>query len=345
MHLIWTAGFTAFALATGGLWTVLFMRLWTRPSLPRTVAINIAVLVSLAGVCAGAGEAYCYLFRIQSDACAFTLANQRWMDLHWGPLNTQGFRDRELVVDGTKGKRVLCVLGDSFAAGWGIADRAQRFGERLERRLGPAWRVLNMAKPGWDTAQELEALKACPVKPDVAVLQYFINDIDGAAARAGIRTRATKIAPPRGMGYLVDHSYLASEVYWALARRLHAEYHTEYYEAAIRRCYGDDAIWSDHRREIAAFAQYARANGIQCIVVVFPYLFRINQTAAICEKVSRAFAEERVSVLNLAPLLDGRDPRTLVCNPADGHPNAALHEEVATLLYEQLAKDGAVTRP
>lgn len=99
-----------------------------------------------------------------------------------GFTNSQGFRDRERVVERTvRAPRVLAV-GDSFTWGAGVSYD-EVFVTLLERRLQsstPDAEVINVGVPAWGPHEELHLLKAYGVRfqPDLVLLNFFIgNDI------------------------------------------------------------------------------------------------------------------------------------------------------------------------
>ena len=95
-------------------------------------------------------------------------------------INSRGFRGREFARDKKGGLRIA-LLGDSitFAKGY---EETEIFASRLERalhRADPRIEVMNLAVDGYDTLQEVEALKriGLPLAPDWVVVCYCLNDI------------------------------------------------------------------------------------------------------------------------------------------------------------------------
>ena len=102
-----------------------------------------------------------------------------------GTANRLGYRDRDHPLresPGTSGNPLrIVVLGDSVAAGLGIARTADIFPARLERELhrrGRAAEVLNFGVSGYNTRQEIETLKddALAFAPDLVLIAYCLND-------------------------------------------------------------------------------------------------------------------------------------------------------------------------
>ncbi|MCC6802931.1 MAG: SGNH/GDSL hydrolase family protein [Anaerolineae bacterium] len=149
--------------------------------------VSFGTLVVLLAV----GEAY---FRFLYAAPEGRLASNNWMARYWH-TNSAGFRDREWQEADWRDKTTIAVVGDSFTAGWGIVDPADRFADVLAQRLGDAYAVFNLGVPGASTPEEQHTLERAPdPTPDVVILQYFLNDIDYAVLTLGVQPADT--APP-----------------------------------------------------------------------------------------------------------------------------------------------------
>lgn len=102
---------------------------------------------------------------------------------HGRPLtiNSLGMRGRERPREKPPGTKRILVLGDSFAWGYGVADK-DVFTEVLEERLadaGGAWEVWNASVLGWGTDQEYLFLRRdeFDLAPDIVVVAMFVlND-------------------------------------------------------------------------------------------------------------------------------------------------------------------------
>ena len=151
-------------------------------------------------------------------------------------LNSLGFREREFPSDKPAGVYRIAILGDSFAYGQGLTD-SLRYSNDLERMLnaepGPhaRYEVLNFGKPGADTKDEFDVLQsaALPVHPDFVLLQWFINDPEGA-----------------GEGRPVPWPLVPSS-----AIRLFLQHHSAFYYLLNRR-------WIDFQQAIGVLEPYTR---------------------------------------------------------------------------------------
>jgi hypothetical protein len=290
-----------------------------------------------------AAEAYFYL-DVEPDGFAFTLASKRWHHLYDGPINSLGFRDDEHRPKDFVGKRTVMVLGDSFAAGSGITDYRKRFSSVLASKLGNEWTVVNVSRGGWDITHEHRALEGYPYQPEIVILQYYINDINRAGLDHGVRIVPPIPEPRWWLKPIVTHSYVADFFYWRLLRSHLANFLGEF-EKRIRTCYADDAMWRDHEGALRAFVECARRKNIKLLVLIIPDLFQVDAYKAITARVAAVFTSMGVEVLDLAPLLAGRNPMTMVCNAFNGHANEALSQEIGTLLYERLTAPPFTNRP
>ncbi|MFP5221162.1 MAG: SGNH/GDSL hydrolase family protein [Acidobacteriota bacterium] len=276
-------------------------------------------------------ELYFAAIHDQSDGFNLTRSGRQWFERHWKPVNSLGYRDAEPALP-SPGQRTVMILGDSFAAGHGIERAENRFSDVAARALGPGWRVYNVSQPGWDTVDEAKAMHAFPVKPDVIVLCYYLNDIFHAAKDAGYPLAFSVNLPTGFMKELVDVSALADYVYWRLARGGNLSGGAGTFWDTLKGAYADPAVWAIHARALEDIAAYCRENRITLVAVVFPMLQAPSESAPITGKVAGALAAMGADVIDLTPAMTGRPARELVVNALDAHPNEAVHRQVGELL-------------
>ena len=316
------------------------LRSWKRRAKLRLTLARLTVLVATCIYLFIILEFLCYSVFTYSDGFGITLSAQRWAQKYWRPINSFGYRDVEHTPAELENKQVIFVVGDSFAAGHGIDSIDDRFSNLLQKNLGAQYVVVNIARAGWDTAYEYNAIATYPGRPKRIVLQYFVNDIDGVARRAGLLP--TVLAePPKNptLAYVVDNSYFANFVYWRLYRLRYQEMGIEYWRA-ILNSYANPDVWAAHAAELDKIVQFTQARGIALTVVIFPNLAAIKDSVPITSKVGQFFRDRNVRVIDLEPVLESRDSGTLVVNSADSHANKAVHREVADLLTREAREQG-----
>lgn len=276
-------------------------------------------------------ELYFGFVHDQSDGFNLTYSSRKWFARHWNPINSLGFRDMEPAPP-SAGQKALMILGDSFAAGHGINEASRRFGDILARDLAPRWRVYTVSQLGWDTTHELAALKAYPVKPDMVILGYVINDIYHAARARHYDMPFNVRAPVGFTGYLVRHSALIDYLYWRLARMGNMAEGTRTFWSALKEAYDDPAVWREHISELSALARYCQERDIKLLVAVFPHFQDVAGSAPLSAKVTRACRDLGLEAVDLSPYF--RDCKTpdMVVNANDAHPNEKAHEKVAAIL-------------
>ncbi len=281
---------------------------------------------------------------MESHGYVWTHATALWNATYWKPINSLGFRDVDHTPESLVGKKLMLVVGDSFAAGHGVADVADRFSDVLGKRLGNGWAVANIAERSANTPQEFDILGRYPHRPDAVLLSYFLNDIESAAEKLAL-TRVFKAKEPEGaLKALVDRSSFANFLYWRLSLWLAATPY-DHFRGYLPSLFDHPEVWRLHEAELGRFAAYARERKIPLHVVVFPNLLDVEGSRPMTRKVADAFRERDIPVLDLSDILAGREPSGLIVAPADAHPNAAVHREVGNLLYDRFFKaphaDGA----
>ncbi len=319
---------------------LLFRWVWVRESSARIWATKLSlagfsVLYLLVGM-----EFAFYFFVIQSDSFGFTLAAQRWMATYWTPVNSLGYRDLERPPDSFQGRKTIFVVGDSIVAGMGTSDYRKRFSDRLQARMGDGWAVVNIARNGWNTADEYRAITAYPRKPDVIILSYYINDIDGAALKHDLEGPGIGVSPPWGVRFLVRKSYLLNFLYWRLYRFRNSDELARRYTEFTRNCYAREDVWKTHSEELEAILDFANARQAVLIVLVLPRLTDLDQSKLITSRVVSFLQQFPVRVVDFTDRLRGRDLRELIANSMDSHPSETLHDEIAAALFLEMTQVG-----
>ncbi len=276
-----------------------------------------------------AGEFY-FRFVFAESENVITGATTNWLDRYWH-TNSLGYRDREWTPEDWAGRTTILVTGDSFTAGWGIQNPADRYTDVLARDLGDAYAVVNLGVYGTSTPEQLELLKAYPLQnPDVVILQYFLNDIDYTGLQLGLLpTPSPKPAWTEG-SYLLDFLYVR-----LLSRWLDPEYNVDWWEWNYN-AYDNDGIWSIHRQEIEEYIDYVQSIGARLIVVIFPNMLDPVRSISYVDRVAHVFEERGVSdILRLFDQAAAWTPQERMVSPRDTHPSVAFHHLVGDEIYQR----------
>ncbi len=290
----------------------------------RLHSLGQGLIISYITVLLAFGVAEIYFRNFYADSAGATAASN-WGKRYWH-LNTQGFRDRDWTPSDWAGKTTIAMAGDSFTAGWGLINPADRFSDVLAGHLGEHYAVFNLGIAGAGPPEELASLHKSPdPSPDVVILQYFLNDIDSAVFAAGL----SYPLPPTP--FLATRSALASYIYTQFDT---SQYNT-YWQAAYAS-YDDDAIWSIQKRQIDDLIDYVDSTGARLIVVIFPNLVDPIGSSPYVEKVAQAIeATGHHDILKLTDEAAAWSPQARVVSMRDTHPSAAFDHRVGDLLYAQ----------
>ena len=256
---------------------------------------------------------------------SLTLTGANWIRRYWH-TNSLGFRDREWSSADWAGKETIVVLGDSFAAGWGINHEADRFSNVLATYLGEGYAVINLGMYGTSTPQQLDVLREYPLKnPEVVILQYLLNDIDYAALSLGL------LPVPDSTPGWAQESYLVNFIFQRLRERT-----SQNYWAWAYRAYDNPAIWNVHRGELDAFIDYVEMIGARLIVVIFPNMLDPVGSIAYVDRVAQVFETRgHEEILKLFDVVASWEPQDIFVSGLDGHPSVKLHQYVGQALYER----------
>ena len=314
----------------------LFFRRKSNPSTKTQALIeNISLALLMLFLTFMGLEFFFKAFFAQSDGFRYTLASRNWYEWYWEE-NSLGYRDAEWTPEKLAGKTKVMVVGDSFVAGSGIENPADRFSDRLGSLLGNEYAVLNVASPGWDTIDEVKAIVSNPYTPDMLILSYYINDIEGMAYQSGAQRPQIRSNPPAWLLPLVQNSYAANFLYWRLVRLGPQEWANVYWDDWLKKISTDPDIRWRHRQELITIIEGAASEQLPLFVVVFPNLTAVDESQFMTQPAIDLFRESGVPVLDVAEILTGKDPSETTVNAIDSHPNEAINAEVAEHLYQMI---------
>ena len=320
-----------------------FLRRQRRSGKPATwlslAAGNALVLLFLLFVGFFGFETYYRFFCDQTDAMADTLVSTAWAR-RYVRLNNIGVRDNiDYVFSRTPFRRRVTFVGDSFAAGLGLKNVEDRFANRIRRRH-PEWEVHDVAKPGLETSNEVEAVHNLVVSNgyalDLVVLVYNMNDI-GEVMPDSIAAYRKLIADPFRNSWLCRNSYFVNLYYlrWEVRRTARLQRYFDEIEAAYR-----GPIFEKHKVALKAMCNMTIIRGGRLVVVTFPFMHDPARFKAAHARMNEFWKEHGVPNLDLLPVFSNLPPASITVNAHDAHPNERAHalaaEKIDAFLQEQL---------
>ncbi len=299
------------------------------------VAGNALVLLCIAGAAGLAGETYFRFLCVETDPFGWSVPSQRWFALYTR-LNSLGCRDKEWTVEKPPGTRRIAFVGDSFTYGWGIENTEDRFPDRLGAMFGAETEVMNVAKPGWGTGDQVAPIRdmIAGYAIDEVVLCWVPNDIDKLLPT---RDDFNPIHPPQPRWFNPDSSCLMDYLYRRISvprARTVSGYHDW-----LAGGYADPQVWQAYERQLHAIIQLCRDRNVRLHVALLPYVQSGGETFdahAIHTRVKQFFETSNVDVVDLLPSLAGIEPAELMVNGHDAHPNERAHELFAKVIRPRL---------
>jgi lysophospholipase L1-like esterase len=278
-------------------------------------------------------------------------------------------RDRERSLARTGAPRIV-VLGDSITFGSGVGPR-ERFTDQLETLLaahrGSPVEVLNLGVGGYDTLQEVATLEDVGLRftPDLVLVGYCVNDLGDNSPNLEYIQRLSEadswLYRLRAV-QLVSTTLDRLRLIWLLRENNRESFLAERYRGFIAPVSGDrelmelrdelaarmeaggdrDFLLSWYRSEVhlgrLAFAldrlaSVTRANGIEAVVAVIPYLAESDRYDVAYRMVERLAVARGLEAVVLAPALSAAGLESLRSREPDPvHPNARGHRLVAEAL-------------
>lgn len=280
-----------------------------------------------------------------SNSYAIGLNHRRWMQQYWDPdLNELEFRDdavnRSLPV---RTKRVL-VVGDSFAAGFGINDIDDTFPHLLGDQLGEDYAIHLVANAGWETPRQILGLRSYPIKPDLVVYSYFLNDIIYMDATWPDHFRQIFSPPPPEIAPLVQNFYLPELLYWNVYRQWLSQGDNRYADL-IMDAYRNPVYLERHQADITTLVNWTRDQDAEIIALIWPILTQPVESEPLTRTIELHLRSLDVSVVNMSDYVQDYPLSQRVVNPFDMHPSVALHQEAAEHLYDLLLAENLVDPP
>jgi len=298
---------------------------------------NVLIFLCMLGVAGLIGESYYRFLCVETDSFGFSLPAQRWFALHTR-LNSARCRDREWSAGDRQDVRRVAFVGDSFTYGWGIERVEDRFSDRIQalfdRQASGTVEVMNVAKPGWSTGQEIQPIHDIigGYGVDEIVLCYVANDIEELLPRTG---EFDPIVPPQPDWFNPDSSCLLYHLHLRIVvPRVDtvAGYHDWLADG-----FADPSVWRAHQDELRQIITMCRQNGVTLRVALLPFIrsrgdaFRSEEIHA---RVRAFFTGEGIDVVDLLPTLGAIEAADLVVNGADAHPNELANQLMSDAIWK-----------
>ncbi len=323
-----------------------FFRYFPKERFRKTALVlgNSLVLMCLLATVALFAESRLRFLTDETDSFGTSLPAKRWFRLYT-KFNSFGCRDTEWTLQKPEGVTRVAFVGDSFTYGWGIEEPADRFSDRIQRefesREPGRFEVLNVAKPGWGTGDQIQPVRDMieRFQVDEIVLAYVPNDIEKLIPTS---EEFDPTEPPTMTFFNPDSSCLVEYLYrriWLPHIATVAGYHDW-----LANGIANEGVLREHQQQLHAIIELCREHDVTLRVVILPFLrtggdkFQANRIHAMLRKF---FGVHSVEVLDLFPTISQMDVGELVVNAGDSHPNEYANQLFAEAIWEAFYKESA----
>jgi len=307
-----TKGFyLTFVKVSGKKWQMRF-----RPIATAVWAV-FAILLCLEGV---------FLFVGKSSMNDTTLASKVWFARHWHLTNLE-FRESEVLNVPDASKSQLLFIGDSFLAGHGIKNPADRFSDRIQNSLGATWQVHNHGQNGANTGMQSIQIRRHPVAPKLTVLCWYVNDIQDAAENIGLTTGNARQSAPFPIS-IANGSYLFNFLNGLFPDRQASANYWNF----LQRAFSSELVLDWYSHVLENLQEEATLSGSKFAVVLFPMLNLVEGSEFALKPMREFWQAKSVPCLDLAPVFRPHSAEDLTVNASDSHPSKLAHQLAAAAI-------------
>ena len=250
--------------------------------------------------------------------------------------NDAGLRNENVPVVKRPGGYRVIMLGDSVLFGWGVKQD-----ETVSARLQSEWHgagrdieVINAGDGNYNTIMEVELFlkRLAQYKPDMIVLNYFINDPEP------VPSHTTNLIERNSEAWVFYSSRLD-----IVKRELEVGRGTDwrdYYNGLY-----DDARnpggWNAVTAWIGKLAAYCKGNNIRLLIVNYPelHILRPYPFPQVGARLSALAAELELPYLDLLNSVQDQNPVDLWVTKPDPHPNGRAHDLYAAAIRQWIDRN------
>ena len=284
-------------------------------------------------------EAYYRFFYLKSDGMGQLMKN---FSERYYQVDPYGLRASHLPLSQTKPN--LIVLGDSHVFGAGLKKTSQRFSALLAKAY-PAFHVVNLGVPGWDTKTETakftEYVGTNTASVPLVILTYFYNDIEEEAT-ADDRRRDQPPLPPAKETAL-DRVLQSASKY---SRFLEMMYYRLGYPRLVRDrlgqiqlFYHDPLVRNRHLATLEGFRDdLQKQHDAHLLIVLLPYLHseELLRKTELYHMFEQALAQRGLAFISMQPTFARYGVKKLWVNRFDPHTNPFANRLIAQAVIDYL---------
>lgn len=269
-----------------------------------------------------------------------------WFKKYW-KLNKFDFRDRDFSFKDIQDKKIILYIGDSYVAGHGIKNPADRSPDLLEKLLKEEYFIINGGRSGAGTLTESNFIRSFPLQPSYVVLNHVPNDIEDRIPPDDNITSLYKKEDAPFAKFLFKHSrnsvfgdmvyYFVKGSSFAKLQKQYAKEHPTF-KTNMYNWYQEDSIFAQHLADLQETADYViDSMKTSLIFVTYPDSYDFDSSNIYINKKIEASLRpnQKLYFLNTTEIFKTKGIKTKV-NIFDGHPSEKIHKMVADSLLAKI---------
>jgi lysophospholipase L1-like esterase len=249
-------------------------------------------------------------------------------------INSLGLRGPEIPLEKAPNERRILMLGDSLTFGWGVAEQSTT-ARRLESALGKMLlnqvSVINAGVGNYNTEMEVSYFMrdGIRLKPDMVILNYFINDAEPTPAYDGhplFDSWSYAYVLLKGRTDTFMRMMSGQSPDWA-----------EYYQNLYKK--GHEG-WERTKQSIMELAKICRQYDLTLMLVVYPEIRDIKnyRFKEIHQNLKDLAENQKIYFLDLLDSVAGlEEPKLWVTKP-DPHPNDLANFYFADAIQKKISR-------
>lgn len=287
-----------------------------------------------------------FMYAAISQGTGYAYCSKLWFNKYW-ERNELGYRDKTYNAATDTLKNKIVMLGDSYVAGHGTNNVADRMSDLLEKKLGSNYRVFNLGENGSTTTDEFDRLKKFPYKYDKLILVHVPNDLEYLDVNDE-DTQPEETSEEGGIGaFFIKESFLVNFISYTRAGQLlqgliglfSGANNTEPEPIPVYP-FSDTTKLNKHISNLKMIDKELKEHNIKLLIVSFPFPGNEDKLA---EKYYNNFVQQLK--INSFNYLDANTigkqlgRRQQIVSSLDGHPSVKLQKLVTDSIYKRLQAD------
>ena len=282
-----------------------------------------------------------FMFVPQSQGnTPYGLGKVAWNMYYANACNEKKYRDRDLAGRINNGRKKVFFLGDSFTFGHGIKKMEDRFSDIVSKRISnKGFETFNLGRGNSDTKDEFIRLAEFGSVPDVLFLQYYYNDIDGAAAgntqKSAQKNKTGELIFKAGIAVLHTSCFL-NFMAVNLAKFASVSKSPEFKRKTIN-AYHDPVVLKQHLSDLQNILNYCKYHKTKLYVIIIPDLRDPAFSQMECYPPILDYLRlKNIACLNIYEDVKGLTTAGLVVSPVDAHANERVQKIIAEKIVQNV---------